>query len=578
MKEQEKRERKNLNKNIMIPNNTKGITLISLVVTIIILLILAGVTVATLMGDNGLINKTKDAKIKTEIAGIKEEIQTDILGKQAENNGNISDDSLKEILEKYGTLSEEEKLADKTLTTTKGNYEIKVSDIFNETTVKDVPKNPTFTTVANAPDTTGFNKSNTYYVAWDLNEVGTEYIPNEIQMESENGTKNSAPGNWYDYTQGVNHWANVKTTGGENDCYWVWIPRYAYCITEGYNSNTAGTIDIKFLKETTNTPIDGSSITISNSSGSGNWNVHPAFWWDKNNNGVEDEGEQLTGIWVAKFEASSNNVSVATVETDLATTGGGDTNSLQVRVIPNVTSWRGIKVNNMFTVCRNLTQTGNSLENTTNLNSHMMKNIEWGACVYLSRSVYGKNGEVWNNQYYNNTTNYSPITGLCGNKTNGKDNATTNMSNTIKYNEIGGGNASTTGNVYGIYDMAGGAWEYVAGIYTAGASNDDRSKLWDSNNSKYVDKYTNTTDSQSTYYGNTDKYGDAVYETSSYGNSDTDSWDSSYSSFPVSDYPVFRRGGRADLVSSAGVFAFIGGTGVASGIASFRPVVLSSQP
>ena len=97
--------------------STKGITLISLVVTIIILLILAGVTVATLMGDNGLINKTKDAKIKTEIAGIKEEIQTDILGKQAENNGNISDDSLKEILEKYGTLSEEEKLTDKTLTT-----------------------------------------------------------------------------------------------------------------------------------------------------------------------------------------------------------------------------------------------------------------------------------------------------------------------------------------------------------------------------------------------------------------------------------------------------------------------------
>lgn len=175
--------------------STKGITLISLVVTIIILLILAGVTIATLMGDNGLINKAKDAKIKTEIASIKEEIQTDILGKQAENNGNISDDSLKEILENYGVLSDEEKLTDKTLTTTKGSYEIKVSDIFNGTTVKDSPKEPTFTTVANAPDTTGFNKSNTYYVAWDLNEVGTEYIPNEIQMESENGTKNSAPSN-----------------------------------------------------------------------------------------------------------------------------------------------------------------------------------------------------------------------------------------------------------------------------------------------------------------------------------------------------------------------------------------------
>ena len=42
----------------------KGITLIALIITIIILLILAGVTIATLMGDNGLINKAKDAKIK----------------------------------------------------------------------------------------------------------------------------------------------------------------------------------------------------------------------------------------------------------------------------------------------------------------------------------------------------------------------------------------------------------------------------------------------------------------------------------------------------------------------------------
>lgn len=65
--------------------STKGITLISLVVTIIILLILAGISIATLMGDNGLINRANDAKIATEIASIKEEIQTDILSEQAGN-------------------------------------------------------------------------------------------------------------------------------------------------------------------------------------------------------------------------------------------------------------------------------------------------------------------------------------------------------------------------------------------------------------------------------------------------------------------------------------------------------------
>ena len=548
--------------------STKGITLISLVVTIIILLILAGVTIAILMGDNGLINKTKDAKIKTEIAGIKEEIQTDILGKQAENNGNISDDSLKEILEKYGTLSEEEKLTDKTLTTTKGSYEIKVSDIFNGTTVKDVLKNPTFTTVANAPDVSGFNKSNTYYVSWDLTN-------SPYQINEDTNLNGVAPSNWYDYTQGVNHWANVKTTGGGNDCYWVWIPRYAYKVPT--RSSIAETIEIKFLKDDTNIPI-GETTEITNTTPTpGTWVVHPAFT-NVGNGGFGN----LTGIWVAKFEASSSNVSVATVKNDLATTGGGNTNFLQVRVIPNVTSWRGITVNNIFTVCRNLTGIGNSLENTSSLNSHMMKNTEWGAVAYLSRSVYGINSEVWNNLYYNNTTNYSPITGLCGNETNGKDNATTNMSNTVKYNEIGGGNASTTGNVYGIYDMAGGAWEYVAGIYKGTTSNNlgnntDRSNLWDANNSKYVDQYTSTTGSQSTYYGNTDKYGDAVYETSSSGSSDTGSWDSSYSNFPNSSSPVFVRGGHTNNGSNAGVFAFSIGTGGASTFHSFRPVVLSSH-
>ena len=542
---------------------TKGITLVALVVTIIILLILAGVSINLLTGQNGLINRAKDSKIQTEIASIKEQIQIDIIGKQSENNGNISEDSLKEILEKYGTLSEEEKITDKTLTT-KENYEIKVSDIWNGTTKEDGPQNPTFTTVANAPDIDGFNKSNTYYVSWDLTS-------SPYQINEDTNLNGVAPSNWYDYTEGVNHWANVKTTGGENDCYWVWIPRYAYKVPT--RSSTAETIEIKFLKDDTNIPI-GETTEITNTTPTpGEWVVHPAFT-NVGNGGFGN----LTGIWVAKFEASSSDVSVATVETDLATTGGENTNSLQVRVKPNVTSWRGITVNNIFAVCRNLTETGNSLENTSNLNSHMMKNTEWGAVAYLSRSVYGKNGEVWNNPYYNNTINYLPITGLCGNETNGKDNATTNMSNTVKYNETGGGNASTTGNVYGIYDMAGGAWEYVAGYLSEITALTNYTTLA-SADSKYKDVYAGTSsDGNTNYNANTGKYGDAVYETSSSGNSNTGSWDSSYSYFPDSGAPVFLRGGHAYNGSYAGVFAFSRNTGDAKTYRSFRPVVLSSQP
>ncbi len=491
-----------------------GITLIALVVTIVILVILGTISLNLLFNKNGIIKQAQLAK----------EIQTNAEAREKEQLGSM-DEEVNKI----------------------------ISNI-----------------VANAPDISELNKSNTYYVTWDLKSS-----PYEIQ-ETNNLTQQQ-PSDWYDYTKGINKWANIKTTGGGNDCYWVWIPRYAYRITDGYHSNIAGTVDIKFLKGTTNTPIDGSSITISNSSGSGNWNVHPAFWFDKNNNGVEDEGEQLTGIWVAKFEASSNSTDVVenpTVE-QLATDGGGNTADLKVRVKPNVTSWRKINANNIFTVCQNLTTTGNSLESTNNLDSHMIKNTEWGAVAYLSRSAYGKNGEVWNNPYYNNTTNQSPIAGLCGKATNAKDLSTTNLNDTCKYNEIGGENASTTGNVYGIYDMAGGAWEYVAGIYIGETSNDNSSKLWDSNNSKYVDKYINTTGSRSTYYGNTDKYGDAVYETSSSGASPNDSWDSCHSYFPISSRPVFGRGGRAYLKESAGVFAFGADTGDGYIHLGFRPCLIN---
>ena len=491
-----------------------------MVVTIVILIILATISLNLLFNKNGIIKQAQLAK----------EIQTNAEAREKEQLGSID----KEVNKIISNVIKEEK------------------------------------NVANAPDISGFSKSNTYYVTWNL-----ESSPYAIQ-ETNNLTQKQ-PSDWYDYTEGINKWANIKTTGGGNDCYWVWVPRYAYCITEGYHSNIAGTIDIKFLKGTTNTPIDGSSITISNSFGPENWNVHPAFWFDKNNNGVEDDGEQLAGIWVAKYEASSNSTDVVENPTaeQLATDGGGNTADLKVRVKPNVTSWRKINVNNIFTVCRNLTTGGNSLENTNNLDSHMMKNTEWGAVAYLSRSVYGKNGEVWNNPYYNNTTNRSPITGLCGKATNAKDLSTTKLNDTCKYNEIGGENASTTGNIYGIYDMSGGAYEYVAGIYTGGTSNDNRSKLWDSNNTKYVNKYTETTGSQSTYYGNVDKYGDAVYEISNSGASGSNSWDSSCSDFPTEQATVFSRSGQAYSGSICGMFAFGRKSGNADSAGGFRPCLIS---
>ena len=82
-----------------------------------------------------------------------------------------------------------------------------------------------------------------------------------------------------------------------------------------------------------------------------------------------------------------------------------------------------------------------------------MKNDEWGAVEYLSKSKYGKqNKEVW----INNSSNF--ITGSAGNSTNANaDTGTTN-----DYTSAQGVKASTTGTVHGVYDMSGGAWEYIA--------------------------------------------------------------------------------------------------------------------
>ena len=117
---------------------------------------------------------------------------------------------------------------------------------------------------------------------------------------------------------------------------------------------------------------------------------------------------------------------------------GGST----IKIQPGVQSWRSITVNDMFTKCQSY---------NSGLNSHMMKNSEWGACAYLSKSIYGINGEIWINP------NSSCITGQAGNSINASSTTTTNS-----YTTTNGQKASTTGNVYGVYDMSGGSWEYIA--------------------------------------------------------------------------------------------------------------------
>ena len=78
-----------------------GITLIALVITIIVLLIIAGVSIATLTGEGGILTKANEAKVRTEKEQIMEEIKLEILELQTNKEGKVTENEVKSIIAKY---------------------------------------------------------------------------------------------------------------------------------------------------------------------------------------------------------------------------------------------------------------------------------------------------------------------------------------------------------------------------------------------------------------------------------------------------------------------------------------------
>ena len=618
----------------------KGITLISLVVTIVVLLILAGITISTVFSDNGIIKKAQEARNKTleavaqehkdlnqlyndleaalnsvpsepvipkppegavqisepnwsngtasvtittsetgftlqyQIGGVDEAKWTNITSGKS-----ISDLTLGQTI--YARLyngKEGSKTADMTIadlnkpqdagislsgtsTNTEGSITATITLKDNESGVNAISSRWIYNTTSgaigeNESSYTGGSFSSGQTITLKATTAGTYYlhvltvdnagnkketISSAVTVEEAlvaDGNYNASKGvntpklgsgmtpikwngsswvnttgsdkDWYDYTS--KKWANAKTSDGS---MWVWIPRYAYSITSGYHSSSAGNIDVEFMKGLTNETSTGRK-SFNNASGQGKWNIHPAF----------NYGQTVSGIWVAKFEASNS---------------GG-----KIKVEPGVSSWRSITVNDIYTNCLNYNKT---------LNSHMMKNDEWGAVAYLSKSKYGKNAEV----DINSDSSY--------------------------YTGGGSGNAyvtnvgqSTTGTVHGVYDMSGGAWEYVAAYVNNGNSNlTNYGSSLVNGDAKTKNVYSKgSSDSRdNNYSANSGKYGDAVYETSANGNSSSSSWYGDYSGFPHTSSPFFKRGGIYDGGTNAGVFCFSVYDGASDSNYSFRPVLVA---
>ena len=127
-------------------------------------------------------------------------------------------------------------------------------------------------TEVNPPKLDGFDPDTTFYVYYD--EDGIEH--NEIPINKE------APSNWYNYT--YSNWANIVTRNDGLETYYVWIPRYQYKLNQ-----TSQRSDVKFILGTSTTTEIG-------------YQIPEAFWWDKNDNEIADDGEQLTGYWITKYQ------------------------------------------------------------------------------------------------------------------------------------------------------------------------------------------------------------------------------------------------------------------------------------
>lgn len=132
----------------------------------------------------------------------------------------------------------------------------------------------------NAPDTSAFDQDTTFCVWYD--EQGNEH--NETPIRNKDSIKDK----WYDYTSG--NWANIVTRNNGEETYFTWIPRYMYTLD---NISRPQKSEVKFI-----------GTDISNYAGNvpSPYKVPDAFWWDNNNNGIEDEGEQLSGYWISKYQ------------------------------------------------------------------------------------------------------------------------------------------------------------------------------------------------------------------------------------------------------------------------------------
>ena len=396
---------------------------------------------------------------------------------------------------------------------------------------------------------------------------------------------------WYNYENKI--WANAVILNDETksydnnevipedniESYFVWIPRYRYQIWDnGMYYELSDTVENK--AQEIKVVFENKETQLSKGTKKGDWLTHPAF-----------TSFDVNGIWVGKFETGYKG------STDASTSQSNTIEPEKVQIKPNVNAWRGINVANAFYT---------TYDYKRDLDSHMMKNTEWGAVAYLQHSKYGSMSSVRINNNENYVTGYSavnePTCGFTG--TNEECNKQgTSEDITKPWNTSIGYLASTTGNISGIYDMSGGTWTIVMGVMADKNGNpfSGRSSLYNSGfngpfsepnyggdissltelttgksfpDPKYYDLYSYS-ENNDIYNGR--KLGDATGEMGPFARIEYgrvfSSWYVKEAAFINCRSPWVQRSYRYPAGSDAGIFAFSRSEGFAHSHVGFRLVL-----
>jgi len=334
----------------------------------------------------------------------------------------------------------------------------------------------------------------------------------------------------------MNARTSIKIPEDDILAYYVWIPRYS---VSGHSTNIYE-IPVRFDE----------GINKSYMGYQSPYQTHSAFSFNN---------QELEGIWVGKFEMTG--------------TTGAPTVKPNVAPLTNATLYARYNAHKSIASSTYLTERG-----VSEIDAHLMMNREWGAVTILKQSKYGLGvTDVALNNYY--SSGYK--TG-CGSDVG----VTTTTTICNPYNSTLGMNASTTGNIYGVYDMAGGAPEAVMAVMnnsdgtglvysSSGFTNTSTAATYLPVDSLYIDTtlYRATIDTtfnavyecnwgcpfpnNAMMYGSADWYGNSEY-----------GWYGDAGILPYGTSLTWvSRGGSYNGGEAAGIFAYSpvnGGTGSAS--------------